>query len=434
MKRSVVSKIILLTIALVLVFAVNTYAATPGLEDVYTGREYFFANGTAITISAREDAQPGATITWEGGSLNVGPNVYIFGGMHNNDTAVTSNITMNGGTVKHIAGGGLHLSNTTTSKVTINGGTVSYVAGGGVGSGASIGGQCTLPTCGGYAQEADATQAKCKTGTANVTVTGGTITCVYGGGLSGITKTESTNVNVSGGSAEYVVGGGSNGYTGTANINITGGTVTYAQSVNRGTMNSANMSVTGGTVTNLYVAGESDPTVTGTINDVKLTVGDNATVTNLSYGNNGGVAVDPTTGNINAEDVKVSSSANVGNKDALTEVITTTYTVKINGKAYSVVAGGTIKDIPGYNSLIVKEGHDFAGFISNGRMFDPNTVINSDVEMKTVFAPIQGPAPAPTTEATLEKDVTPKTGVDNFSAYAVIIATIALMGIVVIKK
>ena len=97
-------------------------------------------------------------------------------------------------------------------------------------------------------------------------------------------------------------------------------------------MNSANMSVTGGTVTNLYVAGESDPSVTGTINDVKLTVGDNATVTTLSYGNNGGVAVDPTTGNINAEDVKVSSSANVGNKDALTDVITTTYTVKIDGK------------------------------------------------------------------------------------------------------
>lgn len=437
MKKTYLTRVMLLVIFILLALTLNVQAATPGLEDVYPGREYFFGNGTPITISERTDSQPGATITWEGGSLNVGPDAYIFGGMHNNDTAVTSSITMNGGQVKHIAGSGLHLSNTTTSNVTINGGTVSYVAGGGVGSGAAIGQKCTAPTCDGFAQESDAIQAKCKTGTANVTVAGGTITCVYGGGLSGITKTTTANVKISGGSVEYVVGGGSNGYTGTANVTVTGGKATYVQSVNRGTMNSATMSITGGNVTNLFVGGENDASVTGTINDVKLTVGENATVGTLSYGYNGGTDIDPTAGNITAEDVKVDGNANVGNKDALANTVTTTYIVKIDGKEYTVEAGKTIKDIPGYNALITRDGSDFAGFVSNGSMFDPNTAINANVEMTTAFAPKAAPAsPAPSVPATAEpeKDNTPKTGIDNLSAYVTIIAMISLMGIIVIKK
>ena len=438
MKKSYLTRVMLLVIFILLALTLNVQAATtPGLEDVYPGREYFFAKGTPITISARTDSQPGATITWEGGSLNVGPDAYIFGGMHNDDTAVTSSITMNGGNVKHIAGGGLHLSNTTTSNVTINGGNVNYVAGGGVGSGATIGQKCTAPTCDGFAQESDATQAKCKTGTTNVTVTGGTVTCVYGGGLSGVTKTTAANVKMSGGSVEYVVGGVSNGYTGTANVKVTGGTATYVQSVNRGTMDSANMSVTGGNVTNLFVGGENDSSVTGTINDVKLTVSENATVGTLSYGYNGGTDIDPTTGNITAEDVKVSGNANVGNKDALANTVTTTYAVTIDGKVYTLEAGKTIKDIPGYDALITRDGSDFAGFVSNGTMFDPNTVINANVEMKTAFAPKAAPASPAQSAPTVveaEKDNTPKTGIDNLSAYATIIAMISLMGIIIIKK
>lgn len=436
MEKSFLCKVILLAIVLVLAFAIDVQAATtPELNTtVYPGREYVFANGTPIIISARADAQPGATITWDGGSFDVGPNAYIFGGMHNDDTAVTTSITMNSGTVKHIAGSGLHLSNTTTSNVKINGGTVSYVAGGGVGSGAAIGEKCTAPTCDGFAEETDATQAKCKTGTANVTIAGGNITCVYGGGLSGITKTGTANVKMTDGSTEYLVGGGSNGYTGKANIEVSGGNADCVQSVNRGTMDTASMEVTGGNVKNLYVGGENDSSVTGTVNDVKLTVGDAANVETLEYGQNGGAAIDPTAGNITADDVKVSNSATVGNIANLGNTFTTTYTVTINGKKYEVEAGKTIKDIPGYKELITKAGHDFAGFVSNGNMFDPNTAITRNIAMDTVFAPKAAPAPSAPATQQPAKDATPKTGVDNISLYVAILGTIALMGIVVIKK
>lgn len=444
--KKTLRKVILLTVLLLVALTLTVHAATPGMSaDAYPGRDYFFANGAAITISARADSQPGATISWDGGSLDVGPETYVFGGMHNDDTAVTSNITMNGGTVKHIAAGGLHLSNTTTSNLTINGGTVSFVSGGGVGSGASIGGNCTVsnPNCQGYPQEADATQAACKTGTSNVTINGGTINTVYGGGLSGITKTEKANVKVTGGTISYVVGGGSNGYTGSANVTISGGTVACAQSVNRGTMNSANMEVTGGNVTNLYVGGESDSSVTGTINEVKLTVEENANVGNLSYGYNGGTEMDTTSGNINSEDVKVSASANVGNMTSVGGNVTLTYTVTIDGKAYSVDAGKTVSSIPGYNSLITKDGYTFKGLKNGDADYDVTKSVTSDLTLVTSWEKVVTTEPAPSTPApapapavpAVEKDNTPKTGVVDFSLYiAAIIGTVAFIGIVAIKK
>ena len=75
---------------------------------------FFFANGTPITISESGD---GTVITWADGSVEVANNTNVFGGYHDDDTAVETSIVMNGGTVNAILGGGLHKSHVTKASV-----------------------------------------------------------------------------------------------------------------------------------------------------------------------------------------------------------------------------------------------------------------------------------------------------------------------------
>lgn len=260
------------------VFADGTTASEPVYNETLN---CFFANGTPITISAGAD---GTTITWEGGSEVVPNNVSVFGGGHDTDVAMATNVTMAGGTVRNILGGGLHQSNVTSSTVTMTGGTVT---GGLQGGGASS----LTHDCGcQYGMSwysGDATESPCRVDAATVAVSDGSVFTLFGGG-EGISYTGTVDITISDtADVFYATAGGSNGYTGTATMNIRGGVIDVAQGINRGSMDRITINMAGGEVTNLYAGGEtSDASVNGTYTKATVNV-NGGTVDTLSPGSNG---------------------------------------------------------------------------------------------------------------------------------------------------
>jgi len=414
--------ILLIAVAFILILAGSVNAATPTVETV-NGKDYFFANGTPITI---EELTGGALIKWADDEWAVGSDAIIFGGMHNNDTEVNSSITMNGGTVKHIIGGGLHLSNTKTSTVIINGGTMTSASGGGIGAGAVMGQNCG---CTGY----NGQQSDCKVGTANVTINGGNVYLVYGAGPSGLSTTNTANVTVTGGKADHVTGGGSNGYTGTANLNITGGNMISVQSINRGTMDNANVKVTGGNIEKLAICGKSESDIDGEItNKVTAEVTGNAEVAKMELGLNAGAAVDMATSTVvKKENVKVAEGT-VEDSTAIDNNVTKLNTVKVDDKTYYVEAGKTIKDLAEYATITSKDGYKFLGFKTAQGEWKETDELTNGIELTTSFEKIATSEGA-VGEAAPEKDETPKMGSNNIVVYA-LVAMVSLVAVVAVKK
>ncbi|MBS7020810.1 MAG: hypothetical protein KH135_02930 [Firmicutes bacterium] len=266
--------------------------STPVLETehVLNGNKNFFANGTEITVKAREDGQKGATITWDGGSMNVDEKTHIFGGSHESDEVLESTkITMNGGQVANVIGGGLHKSHVKKTTVIINGGTMTGVQGGGASSANWT--DCHRPW---YAQADES--AINRVDEANVILNGGSSSLVFGGN-EGMGYTGNANLTITGGTWGWVTSGGSNGYTKDATTTVKGGKITVLQTINRGKMNGASVEVQSGTIENAYVTGETgDDTVTGKIADVTMNIV-GGTVKNLEAGrNNNQVVTEATTG------------------------------------------------------------------------------------------------------------------------------------------
>lgn len=430
--------ILLVAIAFILILAGSVNAASDPYATTIDSKEFFFANGTPITIEERTDSNSGALIKWNGGEKEVGPKAYIFGGMHDEDEEVSTSITMNGGTVNAVMGGGLHLSNTKTSTVVINSGIINSVTGGGVGAGATMAKNCP---CGGYyATPADLKDSVTKTGTTNVTVNGGNITLLYGAGSSGYTRTEIANLKITGGTVEYVTAGSSNGSTGTANLEITGGILSVVQSVNRGKLESANVEIIGGDITNLYIGGESDPSVTGEITKkITMEVSGNAKVKKLQTGTNAGVLIDTSTSEVvKAENIRIASGT-VENRNLLmvNGGATILNKVTIDGVQYLVEESKTIKDIPEYKSITTKEGYNFIEFQWAQGKWNEEDELFDDLELTTIFEKIEtttGTASGET-PATEEKDDTPKTGsVDATTIICGVIAVMALVTILTVKK
>ncbi len=179
-----------------------------------------------------------------GGTVKEG----VFGGGYNHNgnfsgtpkTIPTSNVYVKGGTVEGGVFGGSNSSGTViNSHVTMTGGTVSNVFGGGLGANTSISGTNASTT---------------------VKVGGGTVSNnVYGGGDAG-TVTGITNVTVSGGTMKNVYGAGKGAtnvtalITGQTKVNISGGTMNNvygggeAGNVDNGTSLASTVTIQGGTV------------------------------------------------------------------------------------------------------------------------------------------------------------------------------------------
>jgi len=403
------------------------------------GKEYFFANGVEITIEAPTTGE-GAVIKWEGGSRQVGKEAYIFGGMHDDNTEVSTKITMNGGTVKNIFGGGLHLSNTKESNVIINGGIVTSVMGGGASSLTNACGCVNGTTW----HAGDGKTSPCKTETANVTIDGGTVKSTVFGGGEGISYTGTANLTINDGNLEnaWVTGGGSNGHTETVNLMINGGTISVVQSVNRGTVDEATVVVFGGEIENLYAGGESPETIPGDVVNAyiktKLRVGvaGDAKVKNMQLGSNGNddlVISNEKDSVFTSEDIIVVPSTVENLKGIDKTQITVAHQIIIDEKLYIVEEGQTLKDLDEYETIIKKDGHTFKGFKDGDKEFDVETKIDKDYVLTTVFEKVTGGSGEGTKEEA--KDEVPKTGIDStaLTVFAAI-AVISLAGLAIVKK
>lgn len=264
----------------------NASAAAKTLEyQTIGGKNILFANGTAIKVEAPTTAGMGATIVYEGGSIEVPADTTIFGGYHNNNEIVDSSIIMNDGTIKNIFGGGLHISHVNHAYIEINGGKItSSIMGGGYEEFVDCGG-----TDFNAVTEADVMSSTTKVETTDIIVNGGNLDGAMifgGGGAHAYTETASITLNAYEGKLSYLIAGGSNGYTGNASIKVNNGEVGVVQSVNRGTMDTATITIAGGKIDNAYVGGETDPTVTGTFNEASMEI-TGGTVTNVEVGSNG---------------------------------------------------------------------------------------------------------------------------------------------------
>lgn len=275
--------------------------STPALDET-TGKECFFANGTPITISKRDDDTAGAKVSWvadaanniDAGSINVTATTNVFGGGHNHKGIYEStSITMTGGTVNAVFGGGLHKSHVATTNVVIqDGAVIGQIAGGAASSFVKDNDTPEWPVAGNENAFVD---------TANVTISGGTISSdglIFGGG-EGFSQTGNVNLNITGGTIEkaYITPGGSNGTTtGTATVNIsTNIKSSIVQGVNRGTTKEAVINIlSGAKVAELYAGGETrDGNVTGIVNKTTVNIEPGSTVADLQPGKSGGTEIAP---------------------------------------------------------------------------------------------------------------------------------------------
>lgn len=273
----------------------NAYAATGEPETLVIGEEtVLIANGAELTITAPTTEGMGATITWEGGSIELPADAWVFGGMHN-DTAATvnSSITMEGGQLYAIVGGWLHASNVNNATIVVNGGTLKSVYGGGVASSFF-----DAPTAeeSAHNYNGDAKESTTKVEKASITINGGTLTkYIYGGGM-GYNYTNTATITINGGdqSSAILTAGGANGYTGNATVTINDGNIGEIQSVNRGTMNTSQIIIEGGKVATLYAGGaDNDKNVTGTVETIAIEINSGA-IEEVKVGTNGGQATPAT--------------------------------------------------------------------------------------------------------------------------------------------
>ncbi|MDY3619483.1 S-layer homology domain-containing protein [Agathobaculum sp.] len=291
---------------------VRAIPAPAPAPTVDVSRQNIFANGGEIKIVAgtganctnvlydiNNDGEIGDTEylkigdvapTAEGYDLS---NYSIYGG---NNTAITADpkITMTGGNVRSIYGGGYNTNGTVTGSptVTVTGGTVNMLYGGG--KYAVVTGSPTVSVTGGEVIGAvyGGGYGETVSGTA-VTISGSAdVGTVYGGGqLQDGTVTGNTSVTVTGGEVGWLYGGGDSADVGgNTSISISGGKVIrpYGGGYNGSVTGEVSVTVTGGKVSWLYGggyanAGSSVQNATANVAGAQITVSDLAEVSYI-YG------------------------------------------------------------------------------------------------------------------------------------------------------
>ena len=380
MKRKLNFGVLALGLFMALTFKVNA-ASTPTYDEELNK---FFANGTPIEINQRTDGIEGAVITWDGNEQKVNKDVSIFGGSHYSDEFIEStNIVMNGGTVKNIFGGGLHKSHVGTSNIIINNGTLSGVTGGGAAS--------LDKTCHGEYYSGDPLKSPTIVDNTNVTILDGDIFLAYGGG-EGISNTGASNIVVKGGEIDYLTAGGSNGYTGNANLIIEGGTITVAQTLNRGSINNATLKITNGTINSLYAGGESpestpDDIVNGGFKEnivVDITGGN---IAKFLPGSDFDQDITPNRSNV----VVFYKSANIGNAADIISLFGTSAKEYITENNVDFVYNEVINDVELNDSLfsaLKDTGNVYTVVVDKGEtayswVFDGSSITNKDISVNT---------------------------------------------------
>jgi hypothetical protein len=299
--KSLVSEIVTETY----IHSLSAKVDAPTIETI-DGATYVFANGTPVTIEAREDGEDGAIIKWNGGEEVVTPNTNVFGGRHDDDTYTNSNITVNGGYVNNVVGGGLHKSHTVSATIHMNGGKVKGINGGGC---SSLTKKCGCENATTW-YAGDPKESPCVTEEANIVLLGGTSTSLVFGGGEGISYTKKASITVGGTfEAYYLTVGGSNGETTVGSVVVNGGKIKVLQGINRGNMEQINIVVNGGKIESAYAGGEvpfvgtsekpngNDASGSFTKSTMEINGG---TITTLSLGGNNYQAIEEGTEEANA--------------------------------------------------------------------------------------------------------------------------------------
>jgi len=212
-------------------------------------KTYLYANGASIRIEDNATENIAYYCTAEGvqKSIKFPYGAIVHGGGLGTSAKFanyqSSLVIMNGGKVKSIYGGSRAYGSVGVATVVVNNGQLSEgVLGGGAAPNAN-----ELNTV----------------GLANITLNGGSSLVIYGGGM-GLSTVGKVNMLINGGTHQWVTAGGSNGTTGSADVKVTGGVITCLQAVNRGVIQDATITISGGTITSAYGGGEtSDTSVTG---------------------------------------------------------------------------------------------------------------------------------------------------------------------------
>lgn len=259
------------------------YVADLGAGDTYL--HAFFANGRSVVV---DYDGTNTTVTVGGTTYKVptGLGLNIYGGSNGKNGPV--NVSSTSITIKNCAPGdigraigGNYLDGTvgSTSVVMENGTVILLFGGSHAGPGSAADGYTLENAINGT--------TPAKVNNASVTFNGGTVTSVIYGGGNGHSYTANAKIVINGGSAKYVIGGGANGYTGNTSITVNDGSVDILHAVNRGKIDTSTITVKGGEVDNLYACGESDDSVTGTVDNTTVGIY-GGTVSSFDAGYNGG--------------------------------------------------------------------------------------------------------------------------------------------------
>lgn len=214
------------------------------------GKDYFFANGVTVRIedNATDNIAYYCVADNTQKSIRFPYGSMVHGGGYGESASKAANfesstIIMQSGKVKSLIGGSRNFGNVGVATIIINGG------------------QATEGIVGGGA--APNTGMINNVGLANITANGGNCLTIYGGG-QGLSVVGKTNVLINGGTHQWVTVGGSNGTTGSGNMVVTGGNITCLQAVNRGSIQDATITIAGGNIANVYGGGETgDSSVNG---------------------------------------------------------------------------------------------------------------------------------------------------------------------------
>ena len=264
------------------------------VEAVITNRKHtpFFdadanvvaACGTHINIEAAEETGK-LRIWWyeyNGAvkELIVPEGVRVAGGGLSADMVEyypATSVTLNSGYVDALIGGCYGNGIVGHSTVIVNGGTFN--------------GKDTYVSGGGMHWAAKAASIN-NVGHAEVIINGSSdeeISTVYCGCMSGACSTGKGKVTVNGGKIAWVSGGGSNGYTGISEIVVNGGEIKVVQGCNRGIVGNVITTINGGKVAKLYAGGEAgDSSVNAKYDKVELFI-NGGEIALLASGTNGGV-------------------------------------------------------------------------------------------------------------------------------------------------
>ncbi len=269
----------------------------------------------------------------------------IYGGGNNNGSGSSSktstvNVTVENGTVTGNVYGGSRARGRVygSTNVTVTGGTITNVYGGGEGGYTNNTNYGTFVT----------NNVNVVIGDANKSTTP-TITKVYGGSAFGtvngssntttVQQNKSTKVTVNKGNISYVYGGGEGDDTytpyveGAVEVTVNGGTITNVFGGNdaKGTPNGAiTVNINGGTTTNTYGGGHLAPINTSTVN---LNGG---TSTNV-YG--GGHSANATTTNVN---LKGSTTTTIYGGSNESGTVTTSNITTTSGSATTIFGGNNL--------------------------------------------------------------------------------------------